>query len=92
MSRAGAFLVFAIAAIASILHTWYRWRGKEIGDRNEMAWLYEVVDEHERGVRDNSRLIEKALPSIEREHKTTPELAALLQRARRAVGSPIEQH
>lgn len=53
--------------------------------RNEIAWLYEVVDEQERGKHDNRNLIRKALPPIEREHKRTPELEALLQRARRAI-------
>jgi hypothetical protein len=58
---------------------------KEIGDRNEIAWLYEVVDEQERGIHDNRNPIRKALPAIESEHNSTPELEALVQRARRAI-------
>jgi hypothetical protein len=34
---------------------------------------------------DNRNLIRKALPSIESEHNPTPELEALVQRARRAI-------
>jgi hypothetical protein len=61
------------------MRSWLRWRTKEIGDRNEIAWLYEVVDEQERGIYDNRNLIRKALPNIESEHKRTPEVEALLQ-------------
>ena len=76
----------AVAGIFWIMRSWLRWRTKEIGDRNEIAWLYEVVDEQKRGIHDNRNLIHKALPSIESEHNPTPELEALVQRARRAIG------
>jgi aryl carrier-like protein len=55
------------------MRSWLWWRTKEI-DRNKIAWLYEVVDEQERGIHDNRNLIRKALQSIESEHNPTPEL------------------
>lgn len=36
-------------------------------------------------VHDNRNLVRKALPAIESEHNSTPELEALVQRARRAI-------
>jgi hypothetical protein len=45
----------------------------------------ETVQGHERGRHDNTEYIKKQLVFIERDHKRTPEVQRLLERARRAI-------
>jgi hypothetical protein len=58
---------------------------KQRGDQNELDVLEETVQEHERGRHDNSGYIKKQMFFIEREHKQTPQVQRLLERARRAI-------
>jgi hypothetical protein len=66
---------------------WFRfkWRAKQRGDQNELDVLEETLEEHERGRHDNREYIKKQVLCIERDHKRTPEVQRLLDRARRAI-------
>jgi hypothetical protein len=72
-------------AILWFLWSWFKWRAKQLGDQNELDCLEEVVQEHERGKRDNTKTIKEQMFFIERDHKRTPEVQRLLDRARRAI-------
>jgi hypothetical protein len=56
-----------------------------VGDSNELEWLDELVQEHEKGIRDNSNTLKRLILTIEREHKNTPDLTKRLERARRVL-------
>src|SRR6266700_4582887 len=69
---------------------WYLWQffkylAKRRGDQNELDVLEETVQMYERGTYDNTEYIKKQIFFIERDHKPTPEIQRLLERARRAV-------
>jgi hypothetical protein len=49
-----------------------------VGDSNELEWLDELVQEHEKGIRDNSNTLKRLILTIEREHKNTPDLTKRL--------------
>ena len=57
----------------------------KVGDSNELEWLDELVQEHEKGIRDNSNTLKRLILTIEREHKNTPDLTKRLERARRVL-------
>ena len=73
------------AAVLWFLWSWFNWYTKQRGDQNELDCLEEVVQEHERGIRDNSKTIREQIFFIERDHKKTPVVQNLLERARRAL-------
>jgi hypothetical protein len=72
-------------AVLWFLWSWFKWHAKQRGDQNELDCLEEVVQEHERGMRDNTKTIKEQVFFIERDHKRTPEVQRLLERARRAI-------
>ena len=72
-------------AVLSFLYSWFRWHRKQVGDSNELEWLDELVQEHEKGIRDNSNTLKRLILTIEREHKNTPDLTKRLERARRVL-------
>jgi hypothetical protein len=67
------------------LSSWFKRGAKERGNQNELDVLEETVREHERGRHDNTEYIKKQMAFIERDHKRTPEVQRLLERARRAI-------
>src|SRR6266403_1960791 len=77
--------VIVPVAVLWFLWSWSKWHAKRRGDQNELDVLEETVQEHERGRHDNTEYIKKQIFSIERDHKRTPEVQRLLERARRAI-------
>lgn len=75
-----------LAAALWMLWSWFKWRAKERGDQNELDVLEETVREHENGRRDNASYIKEQMIFIERDHKRTPRVRDILERARRAIG------
>jgi len=47
---------------------------KQVGDRNEIQWIDDLVGEHERGIEDHGQRLTWLIATIEREHEHTPEL------------------
>jgi hypothetical protein len=84
-TRIREWLGYIIIPVAVLLYSWFSWHHKRREDQNELDCLEEVVQEHERGIRDNSKTIKEQISIIEREHKHTPELAKRLERARHAL-------
>jgi hypothetical protein len=84
------FLGYVIVPVAVLwfLWSWFKWHAKQRGDQNELDVLEETVQEHERGRHDNTEYIKKQIFRIERDHKRTPEVQRLLERARRAIQGP----
>lgn len=72
-------------AVLQLLWSWFKWRAKQRGDQNELDVLEETVQEHERGRHDNTEYIKEQMSFIERDHRRTPEVQRLLERARRAI-------
>jgi hypothetical protein len=77
--------VIILVGVFSFLWSWFKRHLRRRGDQNELDVLEETVQEHERGGHDNSEYIRKQLFFIERDHKPTPEVLRLLERARRAI-------
>jgi len=77
--------VIVPVAVLWFLWSWFKWHAKQRGDQNELDVLEETVQEHERGRHDNTEYIKKQIFIIERDHKPTPEVQRLLERARRAI-------
>lgn len=70
---------------------WFIWslvkrQSKQRGDQNELDVLEETVRDYEQGRYTNAEYIKKQIFSIEHDHKVTPEVKRLLERARRAIG------
>jgi uncharacterized membrane protein len=72
-------------AVLWFLYSWLRWHRKQAGDGNELEWLDELVQEQEKGVRNNSNTLRRLILTIEREHENSPDLTKHLERARRAL-------
>jgi hypothetical protein len=83
------YLGYVIAAVAVLwfFWSWFKWQAKQRGDQNELDVLEETIQEHERGRHDNTEYIQKQIYYIERDHKRTPEVQRLLERARRTIES-----
>ena len=72
-------------AVLWFLWSWFKWHAQQRGAQNELDALEGTVQEHERGRHDNTEYIKKQIVFIERDHKRTPEVQRLLDRARRAI-------
>ncbi len=72
-------------AVLWFLWSWFKWHAKQRADQNELDVLEETVQEHKRDRHDNTEYIKKQIFYIERDHKRTPEVQRLLERARRAI-------
>jgi hypothetical protein len=81
------YLGYVIVPVAVLwfLWSWFKGHAKRRGDQNELDVLEETVQEHERGRHDNTEYIKKQIFFIERDHKPTPQVQRLLERARRAI-------
>jgi hypothetical protein len=79
----GYVIVFVVALW--VLWSWSKSQTKRRGDQNELDVLEETLQEHELGRHDNTDYIKKQIFFIERDHKLTPEVQRLLERARRAI-------
>jgi RsiW-degrading membrane proteinase PrsW (M82 family) len=81
------YLGYVIVPLAVLwfLWSWFKWHAKQRGDQNELDVLEETVQEHERGRHDDTEYIKKQIFFVERDHKRTPEVQRLLDRARRAI-------
>jgi hypothetical protein len=77
--------VIVAVVVLWLLWSWFKSSAKRRGDQNELDVLEETVQEHERGRHDNADYIRKQIAFIERDHKPTPEVLRLLERARRAI-------
>ena len=77
--------VIVPVAVLRLLWSWFKWHAKQRADQNELDVLEETVQEHERGRHDNTEYIKKQIFFIERDHKPTPQVQRLLERARRAI-------
>lgn len=84
MTNCLAYVVVSVALVW-FLWSWSKWSAKQRGDQNELDALEETVLEHERGRRDNTEYIKKQIFFIERDHKPTPAVRRVLERARRAI-------
>jgi hypothetical protein len=72
-------------ALLWLLRSWLKWHAKQSADQNELDVLEETVHEHERGRHDNTKYIKEQIRFVERDHKPTPQVRRLLERARRAI-------
>jgi hypothetical protein len=81
------FLGYVIVPVAVLwfLWSWLKGHAEQRGDQNQLDVLEETVQEHERGRHDNTEYIKKQIFFIERDHKRTPDVQRLLERARRAI-------
>jgi hypothetical protein len=77
--------VIVPVAVLWLLWSWFKSHAVQRGDQNELDVLEDTVSEHERGRHDNTEYIKKQIFFIERDHKRTPEVQRLLERARRAI-------
>jgi hypothetical protein len=77
--------IVILVAILWFLWSWFKWHRKQVGDRNELEWLDELVDEHQRGVKDHSQRLEWLVATIEREHQPSSDLTRRLERARQVL-------
>jgi hypothetical protein len=77
--------IVILVALLWLLWSRFKWRAKQRADQNELDVLEETVQEHELGRHDNTEYIKKQIFFIERDHKRTPEVQRLLERARRAI-------
>jgi hypothetical protein len=84
MAQVLGYLIIALAVLW-VLWSWFKRQTQRRGDQNELDVLEEAVQEHERGGHDNTEYIKKQVFFIERDHKPTPEVLRLLDRARRAI-------
>ena len=82
-----SYLGYVIIPVGVLWFLWtcFNWYAKQRGDQNELDVLEETVQEHEQGRHDNTEYIKKQIFFIERDHKRTPEVQRLLERARRAI-------
>jgi len=70
---------------------WQWWKGKkasyqERATENEIEWLEELADEHERGTRDNREKLQRMLTVFEKENKDPWLYKRRLDNIRRIIG------
>jgi|SRR5215813_1480889 len=86
LERYSFFAFPMVVGVLLFLWLWWNSHRKHVGDIKELEWLDVLVDEHKRGVKDNSKQLAWLISTIEKKSALPSDtIQAHLDRARRTI-------